>query len=167
MKKIIIAFLLFTCLMNAQKIVENKVDEFTKNKVVRTDWEKISDSRGLYLYSRISKIDDSYYVEMKIPTNYVTSINPEDDVSFMFENNEIINLKSTEYKITCYGCGSIGLAGSSALGLGFVCKTSNLDIEKFKNNLVKKIRINKSTGYSEDELKSKNSEKLRSMFLLF
>lgn len=150
----------------SQKIVENKIDDFTKNKVVRTDWEKICVSRDLYLYSRISKIDESYYIEMKIPTNYVTSIDTNDDVSFMFENNEIINLKSTEYKITCYGCGSIGLAGSAALGLGFSCKISNLDIEKFKNSLVKKIRIYKSGGYSEDELKSKNSEKLKAMFVL-
>jgi len=170
MKKTTLLILAFISIINnsySQKIVENKTDDFTKRKIIRTDWEKIVATSKIYLNMRINKINDSYFLELKFFPHGVSSIDTKDDISFMFENGEIINLHSDTYKISGYGDGSIGIIGSQALGLNVNCYLTQSDLEKFKSNLVKKIRINKSEGYSEDELKSKNSEKFQNMFLLF
>jgi hypothetical protein len=167
MKKIILLFIItLTTIAYSQKIVENKTDEFTKKQIVRTDWEKIVATSKLYLNLRLNKIDSTNYIQLKFFPKGVSSIETSDDISFMLDNGEIINLKSTKYKLANYGEGSIGLIGSNALGFNINCLLSKNDIEKFKTNLVKKIRINKSEGYSEDELKDKNSEKLKNLFVL-
>lgn len=168
MKKIIIVLFALFCTFFAysQKIAENKTDEFTKNKIIRTDWEKILATSKIYLNVRINKINDSYFLELKFFPHGVSSIDTKDDISFMFENGEILNLHSDEYRLSNYGDGSIGIIGSQALGLNVDCPLTQSDLEKFKTNIVVKIRINKSEGYSEDILKIKNSQKFRDMFLL-
>ena len=166
MKKIIFSILLFgnTLFGFSQKIAENYTDEFTKKTIVRTDWEKISATTSLYLNVRICKVNDTNYLELKFFSKGVSSIDKDDNISFMFNDGEIINLNSTEYKLANYGDGSIGLIGSAALGFDITCLISESNIAKFKTNLVKKIRINKSEGYSESEMKPKNSEKLKKTF---
>ena len=168
MKKLITVLMFLTTIFGySQKIVENEIDEFTKNRIIRSDWEKVSSTSNLYLNTRISKINDTHYLELKFYPKGVSSISVEDNISFMFESGEVINLHSDKYKISNYGDGSIGIVGSKAIGFNIDCVLNSNDLEKFKNNIVKKIRINKSEGYSEEELKSKNSEKFRQLFNLF
>jgi hypothetical protein len=150
----------------SQKISEDKIDEFTKKRIVRTDWEKICGTTKLYLNVRINKIDDQNYLQLKFFPKGVSSIDESHDISFMFENGEVINLKSTKYKLANYGDGSIGLVGSKALGFDIDTKLSESDIKNFQSLLISKIRINKSEGYSEDIVKTKNAEKFRNLFLL-
>lgn len=166
MKKFILVILILSSSVYSQKISEDKVDDFTKEKITRTDWEKISSSSSLYLNVRINKINDKYFLELKFFPKGVSSIDTNDDMSFMLKNNEIINLKSVKYEIANYGDGSIGLAGSKALGFDIHCELSDDDIQKFKSNLVTKIRLNKSEGYAEDDIKEKNALKLKEMFSL-
>jgi len=168
MKKasITIIILLITVLGYSQKIVEDKVDEFTKDKIIRTDWEKLSNKQNIYTNSRVSKINDTYYLELRVITTSVSSINTNDDISFMFDDGTIVNLHSTEYHITGYGDGAIGLIGSSALGFSIDCLLSTTDIEKFKSNSIVKFRINKSEGYSESEVSKKHSGIIKKMFQL-
>jgi hypothetical protein len=49
-----------------QTIEENQIDEFTKNKVIRTSWEPLSKSGNIYAHARASKINESLYVDFKI-----------------------------------------------------------------------------------------------------
>lgn len=166
-KKLITLFVFSISLFGySQKIAENYTDEFTKNTIVKTDWEKISATASLYLNVRICKVNDTNYIELKFFPKGVSSIDKDDDISFMFDDGEIINLNSTEYKLANYGDGSIGLIGSGALGFDITCLISEINIAKFKTKIVKKIRINKSEGYAESEIKQKNSEKLKKIFEL-
>jgi hypothetical protein len=166
MKKQIIAFLIFGISISgfSQKISEDFTDEFTKKKIIRTDWNKISSSKDLYLKVRISKVNEISFLELKFFVQRIASIDITDEISFMFEDGEVVNLKSTEYKLSNYGDGATGLLGSEALGFHIQCLLSEIEITKFKTKIVKKIRINKSTGYSQNELKIKDSQKLKQMF---
>jgi hypothetical protein len=168
LKKQIITLFIFSISISgfSQKIIEDYTDEFTKNKIVRTDWEKITVSNELYLNVRICKVNESSFLELKFFTPRICSIDTNDNISFMFEDGEIINLKSTKYKLSNYGDGSIGIIGSEAIGFYIDCQLSNAEITKFKTSIVKKIRINKSNGYSQGEVKIKNSQKFKKMFEL-
>lgn len=158
---------LSTASIYSQKIVENKVDEFTKNSIIRTDWEKLYGSLDIWMSSRLSKIDDSYFIQIKIITKKVTSVSADENISFMLDNDEIINLKNIKHTISCYGCGATGLAGSQALGIEIGCNINSDDMEKFKSHTVKKIRINTSGGYLQEDINEKLSTKFKKMFLLF
>jgi hypothetical protein len=168
MKKKLITLFIFSISIYgySQKIAENYTDEFTKKTIVRTDWEKISATTSLYLNVRICKVNETNYLQLKFFPKGVSSIDKKDDISFMFNDGEIINLNSTDYKLANYGDGSIGIMGSAALGFDIICLISESNIAKFKTNLVKRIRINKSEGYSESEIKPKNAEKLKKSFEL-
>lgn len=163
MKKIIL-FLLVSLPIYSQKIIEDKIDDFTNKSIVRTEWEKISSNSDLYLNVRISKIDGTCFLELKFFPKGVSSIDTKDDMSFMLESGEVINLRSTKYQLSNYGDGAIGIIGSQALGFHIDCLVSEADIQKFKNNLIKKIRINKSEGYAESDIKPKFAEKFRGLF---
>jgi len=158
--------LLISTIGYSQKIAENKIDEFTKRKIIRTEWENVSGMTNLYLSTRISRIDSTSYLDMKFLTQTVTSIRTDDDVLFLFTDGEISNLKSIKNAISGYGDGANGLVGSKALGLYINCKLSDKDIENFKNKTVNKVRINTSQGYLEEEMKPKKAEKLIKMFEL-
>lgn len=166
--KTLIAIGLIMCspLIYSQKIIEDKIDDFTQKRIVKTDWEKIVATSSLYLNIQLSKVNETKYMDLKFFTNKVTSIDTKDDISFMLENNEIVNLKSNSYKISGYGDGSIGLKGSAGLGLHIECLLSDADVEKFKGHLITKIRINTSTGYFQDEVKPKKSEVFKKTFEL-
>lgn len=165
MKKILL-LLLVSIPIYSQKIVENKVDEFTKKSIVRTDWEKISSTSELYLNVRVNKIDSISFLELRFFTNGVASIDKNHDISFMLDNGEIINLHSAQYEISNYGDGAIGIVGSNVLGLGIECLLTETDIEKFKNHTITKVRINTSVGYFQNDVKSKFSEKFKGLFQL-
>lgn len=167
MKKIILLILIFSSLTGyCQKIVENKIDDFTKKSIVRTDWENLSGMTSLHFSTRVSKIEETGYLSIKIFTQGVTSVTKDHEILLMAENGEILTLHSLEYVISGYGDGANGLIGSKVLGMNITCVLSEKDINFLKDNVIKKVRINSSNGYMEEALKAKKASKLQDMMKL-
>lgn len=165
-KILLLTFSLISFSSFSQKIVENKIDDFTKKGIVRTDWENLSGMSSLHFSTRISKIDDKGYLNIKVFTQSVTSVTKDHDILLMAENGEILTLHSLEHVISGYGDGANGIVGSKVLGLHITCALAENDISFLKNNIIKKVRINSSNGYMEDDIKAKNGKKLQQMVLL-
>ncbi len=156
---IFIATLSFS--LNAQKLVENKIDEFTKHTVKRTSWEDLLYSMKGNAYFRISKINDSYFFDLKYADGTVFSIDKNAELMLKLDNDSIFKLTNLEFTITSNGAGAIGLAGSNREGISVSYVSFN--DPKFItliNHKVKKFRINTTSGYIEDEVKPKFAEKI-------
>lgn len=168
MKYIITAIGLFIVQsIAAQKIAENKVDEFTKNTVKRTSWEAIQRTSTLTAYCRVSKINDVVYLELRCMLGgYVFAIDKGDKLMLMTDTDSVITLLNGKYEISCKGCGSINITGSALQGAELSYLVSNDEFNFLLNNRVKKLRLYTTKGYVEAELKDKFSETLMKEFAL-
>lgn len=143
----------------AQKLVENKVDDFTKAKVKRTTWEPICREAGFYAYAKASSINDQNILSIKfMGKGSVYSISEKDQIMIMLQNDSIISLNCMKYTLSCKGCGATGLVGSNAYGISADYAFTSEQRDFLINNKVKKIRVYTSVGYSEGEIKEKFAE---------
>ena len=161
MKKIFSILILLSSVQSfAQKIVENKIDEFTKHSVKRTSWDGLTRIGGLNdSFTRLEKIEDTYWLNLKMMSSNVNSINKDAELMLMTVTDSIVTLYNHEFQITCTGCGSIGLVGSSGQGFNISFLISEDKVEYLMKNAVKKIRIYTTDGYIDKEVPEKNQKK--------
>jgi hypothetical protein len=148
--------------LHGQKLSENEVDEFTGNTVMRTSWETLYASLKFTSYYRVSKINNDYYLDLKIVMNgAVFSIDEGAELMIKLKTSEIISLSNLEFKVTCLGCGAKGLAYSSAQGIQVSYKLSKSQIDELKKGIGTKLRIYTSKGYLEGNIKARNYKKFK------
>ena len=159
MKKQIALFLFITCFatgLKAQKLVEDKTDEFTKTYVKRTDWcplhKKKGSARPHRSYFRISKLNDDVYFDlMMMLNNQVYSIKEGDQIMFLFEDKSVVTISNLKHTVSEIGGGTDQYGGSANYGTTTSYKLSKEDIEKLSKGWITKFRIYTSLGYSEFE----------------
>lgn len=161
--RLIFLFLFGLGSLNAQKLTEDKMDEFTKVWIKRTSWAALTKNPGsakAYRSAfRICKINDKVFLDLKMMLgDKVYSINEGDPIMFLFESGEVVKIYSNEFAITSIGAGAEGYGGSSELGTNTTYDLSPEVIEKIQNGKIKKIRIYISDSYIEQEDK-RNADK--------
>ncbi|MDJ1505206.1 hypothetical protein [Xanthocytophaga agilis] len=150
-----------TSLAFSQTLEENKVDEFTNNKVKRTSWEALNMTMKFTTYFRISRINDQDYFDLKMMKGAgVFSIDKDQEIMFKLSNGEFVKLPNLRYTVTCTGCGAKGLAGSTGQGIEVSYPINKEQFEQLKNNIVVRDRIYTTDGYVEDDTKEKNAKKI-------
>lgn len=150
-----------------QKVTENKIDEFTKHAVKRTSWETVMEKWTKTIYTRVSKIDSTEWLDVKIMLGgKVFAMGEGETLMIKLSNDSIVSLKSTEHKVSCKGCGAKGFAGSAAYGIevNYVIEKEIHDILK-KNTMVK-IRIYTTDGYVEEEVSDKKNATIQALLKL-
>lgn len=161
--KLIYVFILtfFTQSVFSQTLVENKVDEFTKTSVKRTSWDVICAKSGLYVYSRASKLNESRIITLRIMMGTsVFSIRKDAKLMLKLSNDSIVTLYNSEYALSCRGCGSINIVGYNNPGVSVDYFISKTDYQTLLESRVVKLRVYASDGYSEGDIKKKNSEEI-------
>lgn len=166
MNRIILIILLLPLFSNAQKIAEDKIDEFTKHRVVRTTWEAISRTNDFWAHLRVSKIDSEYYFNLKFFRSHgqVLAVSNGAKVMLMLSNDSIISLYNLGDQVSCTGCGAISINGSGVMGLDLNCLISEGQYRLLKNLKVAKIRINALDGYLQYDIKDKFQAVMIKMF---
>lgn len=160
---IIFLYLLSFNVSKAQKLTEDKMDEFTKVWIKRTSWAALTkDPTSMKPYRsafRVCKINDKVFLDLKMMLgDKVYSINEGDPIMFLFESGEVVKIYSNEFAITSTGAGAEGYGGSSELGTNTTYDLSPEVIEKIQTSKIKKIRIYISDSYIEQEDK-RNADK--------
>lgn len=157
------ALMFFTLNILGQEITEDKTDEFTNNRVVRTSWENIK--KGFMkepLKFRINHIDGNNFIELKIYTqNSVTSIKESHFFYLKFKDESIIKFPCIGHYISERGAASTGISGSDVLGINPAYRLEAEDLQKLILNVPVKLRIETSDGYIEEELKSGLAKKFK------
>jgi hypothetical protein len=168
MKKILLAICILCSLdFLGQKIVEDKIDEFTKQKIKRTSWDPFSRIKGINdSFTRIEKIDSTYWLEFKIMLSKVSAIDKGGELMLMTATDSIITLYNSEFQMSCSGCGAIGLIGSATEGFNLSFLLLEDELAYLEKNSIKKIRLYTTDGYIEREIHEKNKMNLSKQIML-
>jgi len=163
MKKHIIICILF-CVTSlqvfAQKLEENKKDDFSNKSIKRTSWETLYKTLSTESHFSFSKVDSSAFINVKMMIGKVFSIDKGDELMLKLDNGDIVKLTCIAYEVTCNGCGAVGLIGSQAEGLNVAYWLSKDQLDKLKTHKIVKVRINTTDGYVEQDIKEKNANKI-------
>jgi hypothetical protein len=161
-KTFIIISMLLSLQGYSQTLQENKTDDNTKATVKRTSWEKMVyqlSSVRFTCYFRFSKIDSSYYMDIKLMNGgNEFSIEKGSKLMLRLSNDSLYTLVNLTRVTSSTGAGAVGSAGSQGMGIqtsyiSLSDKTFKM-LEKFR---VKKIRIYNSDGYLESDVLDKFS----------
>jgi len=144
----------------AQKLEENKVDDFTNKSVKRTSWETLYTTFTANAYFRISNIDNTKYFDFKYQNGTVFSIDNGQELMFKLNNGDIVKVVNLNYTLTCTGCGAKGFTGSGAQGIEVSYPISDEQLKELKANKIVKVRFYTNDGYVENDIKDKAAEKI-------
>ena len=169
-KDILISAILifFIQFVTAQKIIENKVDEFTDISIVRTDLNTLISKGSSWVQNKTTvkygfvKTNGSIQLNIKMVMNGgdVFSINEDDRIIFLYENGNKSEYYPLESVVAGQGDASTGLWGSELWGVNtyYNSETGFSDLLK---NKISKIRIYTDEGYIEDDVKSKLDKEIK------
>jgi hypothetical protein len=160
MKMIAISIAIITAnTLTAQTIKEDKLDEFTKNRVKRTSWEPLSKRGSIYTHVSAVKINNSFYLDLKVMLaggpkgGSIFSVNDGKSIMFKLQNDTILSLTNPKYEIACLGCGAVGLIGSQAYGVRISIPLNQSQYDFLASNKITKFRLYTTDGYVESEIK--------------
>lgn len=157
--KYTILFLLLPVFGQAQKLAEDKKDEFTGAVVKRTRWEQFSGKLKHFSYIRASRIDNSFFIGYKLSlSNHVFGVSKDAKLMLKLADSSVITATAIESQVTCKGCGAINIMGGTGPGMNM---EYSLPADKFLDLLkskVVKVRVYTTDGYSEAEIKEGNAE---------
>lgn len=149
---------------SSTNLEENYIDEFTGNSVKRTSWETLNMTMQFTAYYRISKINDHYYLNLKMMLNKVFSISKDQEFMFKLDDGTVLKFLNLEYTTTCRGCGAKGFSGSEAQGIEVSYPVKKEQIDILINNRIEKLRIYTNDGYLENEVSEKRSKEIIANF---
>jgi len=174
MRKMILLFssicLLTTVETYAQKLEKDETDKFTKNVIKATSWEKLTGKGGmsaLFTNFRIKKVNEIIWFELKMMmNNEIYSISENNEIIFLFENNETLTLYNNEFQVACKGCGAPGFVGSEGYGTHTYYILTKEQINIFKKNIIKSVRIYNTDTYVEGDCTKANKVLLKCFELI-
>lgn len=161
MKAIFLLLFLLPQIGISQELIENKTDEFTKSKILRTSWEPLTRTQTLYSFTQVAKINDNIYLRLKYTIPHIVfSIREDDHVMLKLANDSIIKLPYPKSQVSCRGCGVNGLSMSNHDGVD-ISFLIDPDLAKLlSQNLIVKIRVYTTKGYTEEDVKEKLANNL-------
>jgi len=168
MKKIIIALLLCASFGYAQdcKFKEDKIDPFTKNRVLRTNERVLVDEfRSSVIMGLFLNKDMYIKTTFSFSGNKAIAVNESCEVLFLLKNEEVIKYPINEFILgKTKGYGSPLLATDLTLNLN----TSVENLIKIRDIGISKIRLQTTEGFVDYEVKSeKNINKIKNIIDCF
>jgi hypothetical protein len=139
----------------SQSLVENKVDEFTKTKILKTSWEPLTRKQNFYLFTSARSLNGDILLDFKVNLRRIFAIREEGSIYLKLSNDSIVVLKSTNTKISCKGCASVGLTTEYMEGVETSATIAPDVLELLIKNPVVKVRFNTTIGYIEEDIKEK------------
>lgn len=141
--------------VHAQRLEQNEVDEFTGNKVERTSYEILVQNFTMNAFVAVINIDDEVYaLKLKLMLSAAVHSIDKDDIFYLkLKDGTIVELRNSEYALSCTGCGARGFSGSQAPGTLTTWFLDNDKIEALRASPVASIRIYTSKGYIQSEVK--------------
>lgn len=167
---LLLLFLIFNIGVQAQKISVNRIDKFTKDKVVYTSYEKISSEAfigtqtGKNIWICFGLENGLNFILLKWLTAESRYVNKGSKVIFLDEEENPYVFKVSDY-ISGNGEGTVGALGMDLWGVRLLLLLGDLSV--FKDNKMTAIRIETSKGYFDYKIKSGASKKVMKAYNLF
>lgn len=164
---ILLCFLILPVIATSQKIAVNETDEFTGDRIIKTEWERFTSLSEYASYFRISKVNELYFLEIKHINGKVTAINKGNLFYIKQLNGNIIELENLEYEISADSRGSIGFAGRGVQGFHLIFSLSEKQYYSLRESLVEKIRIVTNEYRIDQEIPVKKAKLFLNCLKLF
>jgi len=153
----------------AQKIEKNEIDDFTGERVVYTNWERLHWGvrvLGKQILTRFGFENGSGVFLLNWVCETVLAVREDDKILFKLDNGEVHELVSNSYEIAAPGAATVNMlwGSTNSIGLSLLYKG---DLSFFGKGIVTKIRVNTTDGYIDIDLKKKEGEKLRKQYNVF
>ncbi|WP_336517544.1 hypothetical protein [Pollutibacter soli] len=167
---LLLLILLLANTASAQKIVEDKKDDFKNIQVQRTDWNKIIEKmQGPVIYVRIAKLDTTYYLEAKVAYNSREGFSISKGAEFLFKlaNDTTVVLTAMETAIAMKGAVKMGMAAPKLFGTQVQYLLTKDQRDKLRKAPIVKFRIYRTDDYDDQEIKEKFQQVVQELLYLF
>lgn len=165
--KLLLPLLLFCSTGFAQKLITNKTDEFTGNKVKETSVENLAQPLSGFSYRfSFKKINDNLYFNLRVISHGSVFAIKDGEVLMLKTADSIIKLSNTEYAISKKGGAGGGLSSSYSEGVSLNFRLDNEAIEMIKNKIIQKIRLYTTDGYTEQDIKASADKRVKEALAL-
>lgn len=155
MKKIILGLALLSMSISFSqncKYKTNEVDEFTKNKILETEFEWISPNIG----SSFKKVNEKKALRLQINSSSVFSVREGSNVMFLTDKEDPITLVFSETNISKIS------TLTSFYSINYLI-LSDENQARLLNEKITKIRIYYSDGYVDTDIKEKKVMKFKEL----
>jgi len=155
-KVTVLVFLFYASVLQCQecKYKKNEVDDFTKSKILETNFEWLAEQAGYVL----KKVDDSRTLQLRIESLKMISIQEGNKVMFLTEREEPITVHFPKFEISKRSSGPVTTY--------YIIENINITEEvyqRFKNETISKIRVYTNDGYLDKNIKDKRANKFREL----
>lgn len=128
----------------------NEVDEFTKSKILETNFEWLSSNLGC----SFKKINEQKAIKLQIESSSVFSISDGSKIMFLTEKDNPITLIFSEYEIS-------KMSSLTNFYIITFIKLTDEDNSRLLSETVNKIRIYTTDGYVDYSVKEKRAKKFQ------
>jgi hypothetical protein len=156
---LVVTLCTLTQYVSAQKLREDKIDEFTSDTIRSTHFEVFCMNMKFMAQIAVTKINNRMALEVKLSTEEsLRSIEKDEEFMIKLKNGQVVKLLSNEFVQACKGCAAKGLMGSGADGIHAFYRIEPEQIQKLIESPVEKIRIYTHKGYMEGLIKESKAE---------
>lgn len=167
MKPLLPLLLLLCSNVFAQKLITDKTDEFTGNKVKETSVENLAQPlSGIAYRFSFRKINDKLYFNLRVISHGSVFAIKDGEVLMLKTADSVIKLSNTEYAISKKGGAGGGLSSSYSEGVSLYFKLDNESIELIKSKPIIKVRLYTTDGYAEQDVKASADKRVKDALAL-
>jgi hypothetical protein len=169
MKQYLFILSFLPLIATGQKLVENKIDDFTHQRVVATSWNPFVKNFGpnLKMQTRLWTDDETTFLGVKLMRpGPDMEIKEGAELKFKTEGDSIITLRNSKDQYSCNGCGAMGMLGTDAPGLDLSFYIRRDQLQFLATHRVLKVRIDLADGYWEHDVKDKLAARLQKQISL-
>lgn len=156
------SFLLTTALCFSMKITKDETDEFTGKRTLITSWENINKSAwGNSIGIRFRLQNGNEYLDLKWSDQSPHVVGTDDPLMFKSTSDAITEFTPTRIE------GSTTRGNGIKSGIWTLDATYKGDINYFKDNVIRLIRIYTSDGYIDEKVSEKDGKQICKLYDLF
>lgn len=139
--------------LNAQKIKENGVDKFTRERIIETSFEKIVNDKSFdsrlvkymkNIWIAFRQVGDEEFLRLKWCTKDIIAIDKDAEIIFLDKDGNTYPFKNTSFTLSGEGKGTVGSWGSGLYGLNIY---SVGDCSALEDKVFTDMRIVSTEGY--------------------
>jgi len=147
------------------KIATNEIDSFTGENIKRTTFETTSNHYGtpkMYSFIRFSRVNQRYTLDLKTSLTYgsVFAIEKNGKLMIKLSSGGVMTLKAMKYRLSCTGCGAIGIVGSKGQGVLQTYVIEKTQLETLVIDPPVNMRVYLSDSYVEEAVPATEAAKL-------
>lgn len=145
----------------SQKITQDEIDKFTKQRRIETSSEKFKNHIGGAVGAYIRSVDSTCFIVLKGFGSYADVIGTDDRLIFLLDNDETVSAYSTT--IQSYEIGY----GKSPKSFSHQYRIDKAGIEELSQHNLKSIRRYGSSGYMDIDISEKKNDEFKKVAALF